>query len=55
MLRMLAPPFFNGWKDEIWRKAELLDATDPDYAGLLDRIKAEVEAKGWTKASRAST
>lgn len=55
MLRMLVPPFFNGWKDEIWRKAEHLDATDPEYAGLLSRIKAEVAARGWSKASRGST
>lgn len=55
MLRMLEPPFFSGWKDEIWRKAEQLDAADPEYAGLLNRIKAEVEARGWAKASRAST
>jgi len=51
MLKMLAPPFFNGWKDEIWAKAERLDATDPDFAGLLNRIKAEVKARGWHKAS----
>jgi len=55
MLRMLEPPFFNGWKDEIERKAKDLEATDPDFAGLWDRIKAEVAARGWAKASRKST
>ena len=55
MLRMLGPPFFNGWKDEIWNKAERLEATDPDFAGLAERIKAEVKARGWHKASPAST
>jgi hypothetical protein len=54
MLRMLAPPFFNGWKDEIWRKAEHFEATDPDFAGLVVRIKEEVKARGWAKPSAAS-
>jgi hypothetical protein len=49
MLRLLAPPFFNGWKEEIERKAKHLEATDPEYAGLWDRIKAEVKARGWHK------
>jgi hypothetical protein len=55
MLRMLAPPFFNGWKDEIERKAKALEEQDADFAGLWDRIKAEVAARGWAKASRRST
>lgn len=49
MLKLLAPPYFNGWKDEIERKAKSLEA-DPEYAGLWDRIKAEVQARGWHKA-----
>ncbi|MDN8612767.1 hypothetical protein [Variovorax ginsengisoli] len=47
MLRMLAPPFFSAWKDEIWRKAEELEATYPDYAGMTARIKAEVKTRRW--------
>lgn len=49
MLRMLSPPFFEGWKDEIERKAKSLEA-DPEYAGLWDRLKAEVQARGWHKS-----
>ena len=48
MLRLLAPPYFNAWKDEIERKAKSLEA-DPDYAGLWERIKSEVQARGWHK------
>ena len=51
MLRLLAPPFFNGWKEEIERKAKSLEASDADYAGLWERIKAEVQARGWHKAN----
>lgn len=51
MLHLLAPPYFHGWKDEIERKAKSLE-TDPDYAGLWDRIKAEVQARGWHKSSQ---
>lgn len=55
MLRMLEPPFFNGWKDEIERKAKDLEASDPDFAGLWAKIKAEVQARGWHKESSVST
>ena len=49
MLHLLAPPFFEGWKDEIERKAKSLEA-DPEYTGLWDRLKAEVQARGWHKS-----
>lgn len=52
MLLMLAPPFFNGWKDEIERKAKHLEATDPDFSGLWGRIKAEVKARGWASSAQ---
>ena len=51
MLLMLAPPFYEGWKDEIERKAKHLEAADPDFSGLWERIKTEVRTRGWHKAS----
>lgn len=51
MLLMLEPPFFDGWKDEIERKARDLEANDPAYAGLWSRLKNEVQKRGWHRAS----
>lgn len=51
MLKMLAPPFYEGWKDEIERKAKSLEATEPEFAGLWEKVRAEVRARGWHKAS----
>lgn len=49
MLRMLEPPFFEGWRGEMERKAQELEATDPDFAGLWVRLRQEVRARGWHK------
>ena len=53
LLRMLAPPYFNAWKDEIERKAKSLEA-DPEYLGLWDRLKSEVQARGWHRSASTS-
>lgn len=55
MLRMLAPPFFNAWKEEIERKAKALESSSPEYSGLWNRVRAEVRARGWHKPTPPST
>lgn len=54
MLQLLAPPYFNGWKAEVERKAKHLEATDPEMAGLWNRVRAEVKARGWNKPEESS-
>ena len=55
MLEMLAPPFFNAWKGEMWHKAKRLAREEPEtFADLPTMLASSVQQQSSTSSEKPS-
>ena len=53
MLEMLAPPFFNAWKGEMWHKAKRLAREEPEtFADLPMMLASSVQQQSSTSSEK---